>query len=324
MNVNIREQVVDCIRQYGTANSDAVLDPHCQLFSLPHIHGLIGYRMESDCAIVYGDPICSLQDRTELVTAFHRFCGDQSKQVVYLVASEEFKEWSEGKTCEASIEFGGELYLDPTDDPRKGPKGALTRRKVRHAVKEGVAAQEYQDYDEEMENAMMELSKRWLENRSGPQVFISHITLFENRKGKRWFYATQGDKIIGVVAISRLRSKDGWLLNRLMIDPDAPGGTPELLVITAIDQLAKEGCHYVTFGGVPGKEIGEVGGFGQVGQWLIPKIYTFTCRFFHLGGRQTFWKKFQPQSQKRYVLFGRAALGYSELMGLIRALNVSL
>lgn len=319
-----RNEVVQYVRKFGDANSDAVLDPHCRLFSVPEIQGVIGYRMEAGCAVVFGDPACSKEDRSGLVRAFHQYCEEQGKNVVYVVVSEEFKDWALNNDCQATIEFGQELYVDPTDNPRKGPKGALARRKVRRAKKSGVQVEEYFGGDSDLEAEMEKLADQWLESRKGLQIYISHVHLFECRMGKRWFYATQDGKVIGVVVLNELKSRGGWLLNHLMVAPDASGGTPEILVITALDTLAEENCHYVTFGGSPCSEIGEVGGFGIVTTWLVPRLYSISRTLLKLKGKQKFWDKFQPRMGKSYLLFRKSKLGINELMGLKEALNISL
>lgn len=316
------EQIVHFVREYSKSNSDALLDPSCKFFSLPDIEGMIGYRFEAGCAIVYGDPACAPEHRQSLVEAFHTFCEEQDKEVVYMVASSEFKQWALQGHCQAAVEFGAEYYLDPTDDPRKGSKGSLARRKVRRAEKEGVKVHEYTGNDPELEDQILAVGQRWLEGREGPQLHISNVHLFEHRTGKRWFYATQNGRVVGVVVLNELRSQKGWLLNHLMLAPDAPGGTPEILVVTAVDQVASEGCRYVTFGGVPAQEVGEIGGFGAITTWLVPKLYYVSKKVFKLEGRHTFWKKFQPKRESSYVLFRKPRLGIKELLGLMRAVNL--
>lgn len=319
-----QEDILRYVRKFGNANSDAILDPQCQFFSVPHIEGVIGYRFESNCAVVFGDPACPEHQRAELVKSFHEYCDQQRRNVIYVVVSERFKSWAIDNECAATIEFGQELYLDPTNDPRKGAKGSLARRKVRKAIKSGVEVFEYQGYDPELEKQMEELGNRWLANRKGPQLHISHVNLFENRLGKRWFYATCNGEVIGVVVLNEIKARGGWLLNRLMMAPNSPGGTPEILVITALDQLASEDCHYVTFGGIPGDEIGEIGGFGNFTQWLVPKMYQLSLSLFKLGGKGKFWEKFQPEAEKSYLLFREPSLSPGKLIGLMRALNLSM
>lgn len=320
-----RDEIIQLVRQWGGSSSDAILGPHCQIFSSPAIQGFIGYRAAAGCAIVYGEPICSPEDRYGLVRAFHEYCKKTGWSIIYVIVSEEFVCWAKKHLECAALEFGEENFIDPHDDPRAktGTRASLVRRKVRHAQKEGTAAQEYLLPNDALEKAIEQVGEEWLKNRQGTQLYISTIRLFADRLGKRWFYATQGHRVVGVVVLNELKLKQGWLLNHLMIVPDAPHGTPELLVVTALDTLRQEGCRYMTFGAAPGDKLGEITGFGRMSCWLMRKIFAAFHKLLRLDGYNMFWKKFHPQSHRTYLLFGQPRLGWRELLGLSRAFNIS-
>lgn len=316
--------VLENIRQWGGLNSDAILDPHCEIFTHPDVEGLIGHRVAGQCAVVFGDPVCSPADREKLVEAFHSQCKAQNKKIVYVMASEEFARWSLNRTCGASIEFGEELLLDPREDNLKGAKASLLRRKIKRAIKENVIAREYLDSDLTLEAALEKVNNSWVKNRRGPQVYISHIHLFTNRLGKRWFYAEQDGKVIGVVMLSQLKARGGWLLNRLMVTPDAPHGTSELLVSSAVETLKRENCSFLTVGTVPKGDLGEIVGFGKFSTWFKRKMFSIAKRLLHLEGRKKYWEKFQMESKPSYILLSEPHIGWGEIKGLMNAMNVSL
>lgn len=320
-----RRHVVEYVRRWGGAASDAVLDPHSKIFIVPKVTGLIGYRMEKHCAVVFGDPICAENDIPHLVNGFHQHCKDQDKSVIYITASEQFARWAIKNTCKVCLEFGKELIIDPHCDPREntGVNASLVRRKVRHALREGVCVHEYRSPNKELEQAIEQVGKEWLKARQGMQVYISHVRLFEDRLGKRWFYAKHGQDVVGVLLLNELKARQGWLLNHLMITPSSPNGTSELLVTTALSTLAQEGCHYVTFGPVPEEKLGEIQGVGKISAWFMSKGYKTAIKAFHLEGRKKFWEKFHPQSERSFLLFSQSRINFSEVVGLMRALNLS-
>ena len=85
-----REKIIEQVRLWGGGSSDAVLDHHFQFFSTPTVEGLIGYRQEYDCAVVFGDPMCSKENQSSLVEAFHQFCQQKGWSVIYMLATEDF------------------------------------------------------------------------------------------------------------------------------------------------------------------------------------------------------------------------------------------
>jgi len=317
-----RERIVDMVRTWGGCTTDAVLDPAMKTFEVTGIEGFIAYRNVKGCAIVYGDPICRSQDKAELALAFHRFSQQQDFVVVYIATSQEFARWSLGKISQAILEFGQELLFDPSSDPRKktGPHAQLVRRKTRQAAKEGVTIHEYGGNDAEVEKAMEQVGEEWLKSRTGHQIHISDVYLFNDRLGKRWIYAKKGEKIIGAITLNRLIAHDGWLLNHLMITPDAPNGTSELLIVSAFEILEKEDCHLVTVGMVTTNELGEIQGFGKISTGLARWGFRMAKKIANLDGLYTFWGKYDPQGRPAYLIFSRNKIGLREFFGLKSAL----
>jgi lysylphosphatidylglycerol synthetase-like protein (DUF2156 family) len=318
-----RDATVRCVRLWGGASSDAVLDPACHHFRTHGIEGVIGYRTTGKCAVVYGDPICSPDRLDQLTAAFHTFCEEKNWKVVYIFASQEQADLVCKQTNGAALQVMEELYLNPTKDaPTAGAKGSLARRKMRHAVREGVEVLEYSGDDVAIEKAIENVGEEWLNSRKGVQIFISHIRLFEDRYGKRWFYARREGKIIGVIVLNQLQNKDGWLLNRLMAIPDAPNGTSEQLVLTAFETLKKEGCSFLSFGAMSQGEITSIHGLGPFVRWFARWIYFRVSKIFRLDSLKKFWGKFQPHSKPTYVVLTRNRVGLRELIGLKKALNI--
>lgn len=322
---NDRFQMVDFVRRWGGSASAAQLDPQCKVFTTPNINGFISYRIEFGRAVVFGDPVCSPSDIPLLVQAFHDYCKQQGWNIVYITTTSKYAKWAIKNACGALVEFGEELVIDPHNDPREraGSHGSLVRRKTKHSLNEGTKIHEYLNNDPELEQKIEQVGISWLNNRRGPQIYISHIRLFDDRSGKRWFYAKKNNQIVGVVLLNQIQSRQGWLLNHLMITPDAPHGTPELLVVSALEKVAHEGCHFVTFGAVPATaKTGEIQGLGKFSTLLTQISLKTANQIFHLDGRRTFWEKFHPDSEPSYLLFSQPKIHLPEILALMRALNV--
>ena len=313
-----RDQLVAWVRQWGGSTSDAILEPAVKIFSIPKIMGFIGYRLIYDCAIVFGDPLCAPTDVAILTNAFHQFMDKQSIRIIYLIVSQSFAKWAINTVCGALLEFGQELTLNPMNDPSKmsGEFGRLVRKKIKHAAREGIIVYEYIQEDAKLEQSIEEISKKWLNKRTGHQFHICNISLFNDRAGKRWFYAKNQDKIMGIVILNQFKAKNGWFLNNLMVIPDAPNGTSEILVISALETLAKENCTFVTFGMVTNPEFGEIMGLNKISAWIVRMALKLAYKVGHLEGQNIFWSKFNPQREPGYILFSRKTFGIRELMAI--------
>lgn len=320
-----KQLIIECLHQWGGSVIESILDPTCHIFSTPKVKGLIGYYANRGCVVVFGDPVCHPDDREHLVNAFDSYCENQKKNIVYLVASEEFAKWMRKQQSSALITFGKELFLNPQSDPRaySGKKGISLRGKIRHAEKNGVSVEEYKGEIPELEKKIQDVATQWLKYRHGPQIYISRVRLFAERFGKRWFYAKQGDRLVGGLVLNQLQVKEGWALDRVMTVPNAPQGTSELLVVSVMETIAREGCHFLTFGATNETSLGDILGFGKCSSFLVPRLYKASLKIFNLHKRGKYWEKFHPQSSPAFLIFKKPHLGFHEMNGILHALNVT-
>jgi lysylphosphatidylglycerol synthetase-like protein (DUF2156 family) len=195
---------------------------------------------------------------------------------------------------------------------------------VRHAQHKGVSIKEYLAHDANIEQVIEQVGVSWLKSRRGPQIHISNIYLFDNRIGKRWFYAQQGNQIIGLVVLNQLQARQGWHLNHLMFTSDAAHGTPELLVVSVLEILQGEDCSFVSFGVAPADQLGTISGLSHFSAWTARQVYKIVNKMFHLKGHKMFWGKFHPQTQPSYLLFSQSRIGLREALALMRAMNASI
>jgi lysylphosphatidylglycerol synthetase-like protein (DUF2156 family) len=321
--VHANDRFVRLVRRFGGAGSDATLEPGTKSFEVDHIEGFVGYRQVARCAIVFGDPICHKADMKALSHEFDKFVKNEKLKAIYIASTKNFTNIAMDHVVNAAIQFGEELIFDPEINPRDrtGPHACLVRRKIKRAKKDGITAHEYTEDDPTFEKAMVDAGKAWKANRRGRQVHISDFYLFENRHGKRWFYAKKEGRIVGGVSLNKIDAYDGYLLNHLYALPEAAKGTSELLLTTVLDVLKEEGCRHATIGYVPGSEINTIVGLGKVTTFLAKKIYLWAKKTFGLDRLTTFWMKFNPSSEPVYILFDRKQMSVTDLLSLRKTLN---
>lgn len=315
---------VQLVRKWADINTDAVLEAKTETFTIPSIEGLIGYRVESKNAIVYGDPVSAPTNKQALAKAFQDFCRDQQWGVVYTIVSESFALWGMKELEGSCIEFGKRFVLDPAHHPfhQSGPKSSLARQKMRHALRDGAEVVEYTGGDSDLEQEMKNAVAEWKKTRHGIQVHFSDFCLFENRLGKRWFYAKHQGKVVGVLMLNQLQSYGGWLLNHIMMTKEAPHGTTELLVITALQTLEKENCRFVLAGPIPSSKLGKMEGLSPFSKLFAKAVYKGAQLLLQLNRHSAFWEKFQPQEESSFLLFPEKNLNYSSILSLLKAYNI--
>lgn len=323
-----RDHLVKLVRKWGDVNTDGLLEEECLVFAIPDLDGFIGYQVKNSQAIVFGDPVCSPEDKPALATAFQKDCKEKNLGVVYTIVSEDFANWAHKNLDAASIEFGQKFIFDPFQNPLNttGPNAVRVRGKMKQALKEGVTIHEYTGDDSELEESILEVATSWVQNKRGPQIYLAHIHLylFKDRFGKRLFYAKHEGHVIGVLVLNQLESHQGWLLNNIMMIKEAPHGLSELLIVTALQELEKENCHYVLAGPAPSKRLGKIFGIHSALSFFIRLIYQGTRVIFHLDGYKAFWKKFQHKREGCYIVFPEKNLNFSSVKALMHAFNMEI
>ena len=316
-----RDQLSSFITRWGGSASLALLDPACNIFTHPSVEGAIGYLVRRKCMVAFGDPVCSTENLSPLTEAFHSFAQEKAHPVIYLTASKNFADWAMQHGCQSLFEVVEELVIDPSTYPKKGPLGRLLNKKFNHAQHAGVVIKEYTERNSALEKELLDVENLWLKGRKGPQIYMSKIDFFEEREGKRCFYAEQNGAVVGVLFLIKLEAQEGWLLYLVMTTPTAAGGTSESLIVSALDKLAEEGCRSFSFGISAAEEIGNIVGLHPFFAWGSRFIFKTVKKMFSLDNRRKFWEKFAPQKKPAYVLLSRPTIGLKELIAIMRTVN---
>lgn len=311
------------VHRWGCSISEAILDSSSHYFYIPEIEGFIGYCISHQCAIVLGDPVCPEEKKPLLAQAFYTYCKNIDLSVIYFISSEKFSQWAIQNICKILIEVGEEAIFDPFSDPTIGPKAAKLRNTIHHAQHLGLTVEEYLSPDAELEKSILKVGEAWVKARRGPQIYLGDLNFFENRHNHRWFYLQDASKnIIGMSLLSRLDAYQGWLLKFLIIKPEAPRGASELLMISILETLRKEDCHYLTYGMIPADYLGEIIGLNTFSKNFAKMIFKIAKWMFNLGQRKIYWKKFHPHSEKAYILFSNPKISIKELLAISKAMKI--
>lgn len=325
MSINKQHSIADYIARWGNSASIALLDPTCKIFSMPSIEGIIGYRIESNNIIVFGDPLCAPEHVADLALAFYTQFHDTVNNIIYVSSSQDFTDLSLKTNFKAAIGVGYEIILDPTHDPREGTgkKASLLRGKYNQAVRYGVTVHEYTEYDADVEEAINNVGETWIKSRKGLQMYSHHVDIFVHREHKRYFYAKHEDIIVAVLMLNRLNAYQGWVLSFLMVLQEAPKGTSELILIFALDVLRKESCTFFSIGMVPISHLNPITGLGFFTTWFAKNVYAAAKRAFGFGERHRYWKKFHPTIQTSYLVLAKPKIGVGGVLGIMRAFNAN-
>lgn len=313
------------VQRWGNATSIALLDPQCKIFNVAGIDGVIGYRDEPTCVVVFGDPMCEPDNMNKLAQAFYDFCAHQKKTIVYAVISHHFMKILKEQNVWSLIEIGNELILNPQNDPRMrtGNYANLLRRKSNYALRDGIHVKEYTGQNRDTEKMIEEVADVWLKGRKGSQIYLVQVNMFAGRSNKRYFYAEDSHTgaMIGVLMLTRLDAYQGWVINLLITVPGAASYVSEVLALSALDTLRAENCPYFSTGMVPDNRLGIIEGLHPITTWILRRVYGIVSRWYRLPDRMRYWKKFAPAQRPTYLAFSKERFKLKDVFSIMRAFH---
>lgn len=310
MDELVRER--ELFTRFGSAGSEAMFDYPCHFFQIPNLTGIIAYRIEFKCAVVFGDPICPINELTELVEAFHKYCREAKLNVIYVIVSEGFKKVVE-KRCKIFLQVCEEMILNPQFDSHSSHR---LQQRMDKAVKHGLSFHEYIPCNKEIEKKLIEIGNQWQAAIKGVHLYLGHLNFFESYIGKRWFYVKDAENITGMAMLSQLDAQGGWLLKFLATIPNAFSGTSEYLVLSLLKKLREENCHYLTKGMLPVDSLNEIQGISRGSQFILKKIYKLISLIFRFKKRKEYWQRYHPKKAPAYLVFFNSRIGFNEIRAL--------
>lgn len=308
-----RQQAKGLFIRYGLAGSEAMFDFPYHVFQIPECEGIITYRLEHGCAIVFGDPICPPHELLPLSQAFLDFCKTKKLTIIYVIISKDFYDLIKD-TYPVSMEVCEEFIINPADDPCQA--SSRMRHRVKQAEEHGLNFHEYIPFDEKIEARLKEIALQWKKAIKGPNIYLGHLDFFDNYTGKRWFYIKDKETITSMAMLSKLEAKNGWLLKFLITSPEAVHNTSEFLMTSLIATLKGENCKLLSKGMVPAQSLSHIQGLRPISTYLAKQIYRLISRVFKFEKRKEYWLRYNPRKEPTYLVMS-SRIGLKEIRALI-------
>ncbi|WP_163999477.1 bifunctional lysylphosphatidylglycerol flippase/synthetase MprF [Pyxidicoccus caerfyrddinensis] len=285
-----RARVLELLRQYGwNATSFQVLQPgFCYWFD-PAGDACVAYVDTGGAWVAAGGPIASPERLPAVVAGFQEAARAKGRRVCFFATEPRFTQLVPMQ----ALPVGEQPVWDPThwDEVVRGSRNL--REQLRRARKHGVTVREVpapvlEDPTHPTRRALDGLKSRWLASRRmAPMGFLVQLRPYAFARERRAFAAEVEGKVVGFLAVSPVYAREGWFLQDLLRDPEAPNGTAETLVDAAMRAAAAEGRRYVTLGLAPLS--------GPVRPWL--RLARVCGRpLFDFEGLRAFKAKFRPDT----------------------------
>ncbi|MDT4953664.1 MAG: hypothetical protein QOJ02_1802 [Acidobacteriota bacterium] len=300
---------------YGyNAHSLVSIAPGARLWSSPSIDGAIIYSEFGHVWLAVGDPLAADDEMGELARLFVIAAHKKRRIAAFVPTTARFAR--EGvKSGLSAVKVGAAPYFDLQTWAPRGDSAKKVRSGINQAHRAGISVEAVEIVEEEIKEEIATLCRRWLETRRAATnlgwLFI--LDPFQHAELKRFFAARdERGQLVGFLAASPIRAREGWYLEDVLRLPNAPPGTADLLIVEALKKLAAEGAKIATLGTAPlageGEQVVATGDYPLVERMLYIAAARLE-RFYNFEGLRRFKSKFAPSWwESEYVLVPRGVM----------------
>ncbi len=328
--------------QYGQCTHSAFLDASFSIFLSNDHQAAICFKLSMGVAVVYGDPLCSPNDRPQVFDSFRKFCRRQRWQVAVVGASQALADHVAQHSWK-QLEFGAERVLNPLTSPiLDGKAGRSIARSNRKLVESGLALGLYDPAVAPcalLEQQLLDIYAAWRSDRrrrNVPEAYTLVFDPFALPRVSRYLYAIdpQTGHPVAFAGLQRLGAATGGssscsaVVEPLVAAPAAPRGATDFLVTHALGLLRDEGVAGLTFGLEALPDLGRMTGLPDFSAGTLRRVYRKIYDVLGLSGRRAFHEKFRPEDEARppaplYLLFPPGLLAPNRLRVVAAVLDVA-
>ena len=270
---------------------------------------IVPYKVVGGTDAVLGEPLAPVAALEDVTREFIANRSAAGRCVIGFCASEAF--------ARAAVSVGGaaaqitaEPELDPVSyEPRGGSAKKLrayARRLLRAGVQPVALPRGAKYVPPEFQAAAETLVADWKARARGTRAHLLEIDLWRRAEEKRYyavFDPKASDRMWSLLVAHPVYGLGGWHLCHLIRHPEAPKGTNELAVLSAIESLGDEGARYATFGPYPVAHAGEFLGYGRTSERIVRLLYQIAASSVGYGTSVEFYRKVQVEPwQPRYLV----------------------
>ncbi len=287
----------ELVMEYGW-NSTAyqILNPGFELWFSSSRPAVVGYVRAGGRRVVGGAPIAPDADLRDVTEEFERDSRAQGLGVVYFGAEERLEALYRDTATHTAILLGAQPAWDPKDWSEIIATHSSLRAQLNRARNKDVSVSLWSSERAEHNPQLKKLLEEWLGTRGLPPLhFLVEPETLGQLKDRRVFVATRGAVPVGFLVASPIPARNGWLTEQFVRGHDAPNGTAELMIDSAVRWVAEQRANYVTLGLAPlSTRAGEMTSHSVLVRLGFRWVRAHGRRFYNFEGLDSFKAKFAP------------------------------
>jgi len=278
------------VRRHGwNATSSQLREPGF-LFFWPDDDACVGYFDTGGAWVAAGAPLAAPERLAEVAAAFVAAAARAGRRACFFAVEARFAEQCRLR----ALPIGEQAVWDPQAwagvlASSRRLREQLRRARAKHVQVRSLNVAEVPEPSQATLRTLQGLTHRWLSTREmAPMEFLVRVEPLVVLPEHRLYVAERAGQVVAFLQLTPIFARGGWLFQNLVRGPDAPNGTAELLIDTALRAVAGEGCRYVTMGLAPLS--GDVPGPLRMARRLGRALFDFAgLRAFRARLRPTAW-----------------------------------
>jgi phosphatidylglycerol lysyltransferase len=279
------------------ATSYQILNPGIQHWFSAGGNAVVGYVRRYGVRIVAGAPVCAEADLPAVAAEFASDARASGETICYFGAEARLDALCRDDHRHGMVLLGAQ----PVWDPERWNEGIASRASVRAQFKrarnKGVLVTAWPPTMATAHPALLRCLREWLATRGLPPLhFLVEPDTLEQLDDRRVFVAERSGEVVAFLVASPVPARTGWLIEQIVRGKNAPNGTSELLVDTAMRTLAAEESRFATLGIVPLSRRAPLPPFANPAwlRFLLAWGRAHGRRFYNFDGLDAFKAKFAP------------------------------
>jgi len=255
---------------------------------------MVGYVAKKGRRVIAGAPICSYERLPGVIKEW--IAAKPEWPGCYFGAEERVYEVLGKNPAYSTVILGAQPVWSPSNWAKAIDEDSSLRYQLQRARNKNVTVREWPAEKAKANEDLQRVLKEWLQTRGLPPMhFLVEPQTLDCLDDRRLFIAERNGKPIGFVTMSPVPTRAGWLTEQFVRGKEAPNGTIELMLDTAIRTVGREGARMVTMGIVPLSPHGhqEDRNPGWL-RWITAWMRAHGRRFYNFDGLDAFKSKFHP------------------------------
>jgi phosphatidylglycerol lysyltransferase len=302
-------EVERAVRDHGHHSLSALAAQHDKHhLSVADGRGLVAYAVRGQIAFAAGDPLCADADREAAARDWLEHCRRNGWTPCVYEAAEERRELY-GHLGLRSLKMAEEAIVELPSFSLAGGSRAALRSMVHKVKRQGLEVSRYErrcGAAPAIDAQLEEISRDWLaERRLGEMGFSLGRFSLDALEEQHVFLACQGARVLAFTTWRPYRAGRAALLDLMRRRSDAPSGTMDLLVSSALEALRDAGLEEASLANAPLANVSEPKSGIEKGVTLL---FEHVNAFYGYRNLFQFKKKFAPRWEGRYLVYPRGAL----------------